>query len=262
MESLFKLEGRNTSTRLVANAGRRRPRKLPLRILTSIVLANVVQATTAATVNVSPMVAKSALMSPADSAKQINVILSLPLGDSAGAAQFVQRVSNPKDEVYRKYITPQEFARRFGANAGDYAGLKEWASANGLTIVHESLARTFLTVSGTVRQFQTLFKTELSNYRSPDGKEFYSAGISPTVPDILAAKAVRVIGLTNSVQYAPLAKVYKKFGEEEPASVIGTDTYGGTGPGGAYAASDLRTAYRIPEFCGAAPQTVGVFEQG
>jgi len=262
MESLFKLEGRNTSTRLVANAGRRRPRKLPLRILTSIVLANVVQATTAATVNVSPMVAKSALMSPADSAKQINVILSLPLGDSAGAAQFVQRVSNPKDEVYRKYITPQEFARRFGANAGDYAGLKEWASANGLTIVHESLARTFLTVSGTVRQFQTLFKTELSNYRSPDGKEFYSAGISPTVPDILAAKAVRVIGLTNSVQYAPLAKVYKKFGEEEPASVIGTDTYGGTGPGGAYAASDLRTAYRIPEFGGAAPQTVGVFEQG
>ena len=262
MESLFKLEGRNTSTRLVANAGRRRPRKLPLRILTSIVLANVVQATTAATVNVSPMVAKSALMSPADSAKRINVILSLPLGDSAGAAQFVQRVSNPKDEVYRKYITPQEFARRFGANAGDYAGLKEWASANGLTIVHESLARTFLTVSGTVRQFQTLFKTELSNYRSPDGKEFYSAGISPTVPDILAAKAVRVIGLTNSVQYAPLAKVYKKFGEEEPASVIGTDTYGGTGPGGAYAASDLRTAYRIPEFGGAAPQTVGVFEQG
>jgi subtilase family serine protease len=262
MESLFKLEGRNTSTRLVANAGRRRPRKLPLRILTSIVLANVVQATTAATVNVSPMVAKSALMSPADSAKQINVILSLPLGDSAGAAQFVQRVSNPKDEFYRKYITPQEFARRFGANAGDYAALKEWASANGLTIVHESLARTLLTVSGTVRQFQTLFKTELNNYRSPDGKEFYSAGISPTVPDTLAAKAVRVIGLTNSVQYAPLAKVYKKFGEDEPASVIGTDTLGGTGPGGAYAASDLRTAYRIPEFGGAAPQTVGVFEQG
>jgi subtilase family serine protease len=262
MESLFKLEDRNTSTRLVANAGRRRPRKLPLRILTSIVLANVAQATTAATVNVSPMVAKSALVSAADSAKQINVILSLPLGDSAGAAQFVQRVSNPKDEFYRKYITPQEFARRFGANASDYAALKEWASANGLTIVHESLARTLLTVSGTVRQFQTLFKTELNNYRSPDGEEFYSAGISPTVPDTLAAKAVRVIGLTNSVQYAPLAKVYKKFGEDEPASVIGTDTYGGTGPGGAYAASDLRTAYRIPEFGGVAPQTVGVFEQG
>jgi subtilase family serine protease len=262
MESLFKLEDRNTSTRLVATAGRRRPRKLPLRILTSIVLANVAQATTAATVNVSPMVAKSALMTAADSAKQINVILSLPLGDSAGAAQFVQRVSNPKDESYRKYITPQEFARRFGANASDYAALKEWANASGLTIVHESLARTLLTVSGTVRQFQTLFKTELNNYRSPDGKEFYSAGISPTVPDTLAAKAVRVIGLTNSVQYAPLAKVYKKLGEDEPASVIGTDTYGGTGPGGAYAASDLRTAYRIPEFGGAAPQTVGVFEQG
>ncbi|MBV8278079.1 MAG: S8 family serine peptidase, partial [Verrucomicrobia bacterium] len=189
-------------------------------------------------------------------------ILSLPLADTKGAADFAQRVSNPKDPLYRQYITPDEYAKRYGANAGDYAALKEWSIANGLIIVHESAARTFLTVRGTVAQFQTFFKTELNNYRSPDGKEFYSASVRPTIPDAIATKITGVIGLTNSVQYAPLAKVCQTFGEYPSASGIRTETAGGTGPGGAYAASDLRSVYKIPKFGHVAPQTVAVFEQG
>jgi subtilase family serine protease len=231
-------------------------------IMSILCVAAGVRTAAAVTVNLSPMVAKSTLVSTLDAGKEINAILSLPLSDSAGAAQFAQRVSNPKDEFYRKYITPQEFAARYGANADDYAALKEWAISNGLTIVHESLARTFLTVHGAVSQFQSLFKTQLNNYRSPDSKEFYSASVTPTVPAAIANKVVSVIGLTNSVQTAPLAKVYKTFGEDAPAPVGGTDVLGGTGPGGAYAPADLRTAYRIPHFGGAAPQTVAVFEQG
>jgi kumamolisin len=263
MESSLKMEGRNIPAHFIQDAKRRRILDVTLRAFTSILIAaGALPAATSANIDLSPMVAKSTYLSPVDGEKQINVILSLPLGDSAGAAQFVQRVSNPKDPLYRKYISPQEFASRYGANAGDYTALRQWAVANGLTVVHESLARTFLTVGGTAAQFQTLFKTRLNNYLRPDGKEFYSAGVTPTVPDAVASKATRVIGLTNSIQYAPLAKVYKTFAENAFAPATGPDVLGGTGPGGAYAASDLRTAYRIPHFGVVAPQTVGVFEQG
>ena len=51
-------------------------------------------------------------------AGKFSVVLSLPLSDSKGAAEFVRRVSDPKDPLYRKYIAPEEFASRFGANAG------------------------------------------------------------------------------------------------------------------------------------------------
>ena len=40
-----------------------------------------------------------------------------------------------------------------------------------------------------------------------------------------------------------------------------SDTAGGTGPGGSYAASDLRSAYVIPGFGGNVSQTVALFEQ-
>ena len=216
----------------------------------------------AAALELSPMVATSTLLSTVDPEKQISVILSLPLSDSKGAAEFVQRVSNPKDPLYRQYITPNEFAERYGADAGDYATLREWAAANGLTIVHESVARTFLTVRGTAAQFQTLFKTQLNNYRAPDGNEFYSAAVEPVMPDAIATKVTGVIGLTNSVQYAPLARVYQTFGEDAATPDLATDTAGGTGPGGAYAPSDLRSVYKIPGFGDVVPQTVAVFEQG
>jgi subtilase family serine protease len=208
------------------------------------------------------MVTKSAVLSAVNPAKQISVVLSLPSTDSQGAADLVKHISNPKDPLYGHFITPAQFAARFGANETDYVALKDWASANGLQISQESVARTQLTVRGTVAQFQTLFKTQLNNYRSPDGREFYSASIAPTIPSAISSKVAGVIGLTESAQYAPLAKVYKTFGENPVTSADRTNTAGGTGPGGAYAASDLRTAYTIPAFGGAVPQTVAVFEQG
>src|ERR1700722_9903266 len=262
MENLTTKNERTAAVRLIGNAVWRRINARALTAFALLVLASGSLSAGAATIQLSPMVAKSALLSAVDSQKQISVILSLSLSDGKGAAEFVERVSNPKDPLYRQYLTPAEFAERYGANADDYAALKAWATANGLTIAHESMARTFLTVRGTAAQFQILFKTALNNYRSSAGQEFYSASVEPTIPDPIATKVTGVIGLTNSVQYAPLAKVHQTFGEDPIAPEIGTDTAGGTGPGGAYAASDLRSVYKIPHFGDVAPQTVAVFEQG
>lgn len=215
----------------------------------------------AKTIELSPMLAKSALLGPVDQNQQISVILALPLSDAQGAAEFVRHVSKPGDPLFHHYLTPQEFAASYGANAADYAALKAWATTNALTIVHESLVRTALTVRASAARLQTLFKTQLNNYRSPDGKQFYSAAIKPTLPDEIASRLTGVIGLTNSVQSASLAKPYKVLGEDTSVPTTGPNI-GGTGPGGTYSASDLRTCYQIPTYGGLVPQTVAVFEQG
>jgi subtilase family serine protease len=212
-----------------------------------------------ATIALSPMVAESALLSNMDPNQEIVIQLSLPLSDTQGAREFVQHVSTPKDPLFHHFITVQEFAARFGANADDFAAVKAWATANGLSIQHEASARTSLTVSGSVAQLQKLFKTQLSNYKSPKGEPFYSASVEPTVPSEIVSKLRGVVGLTESVRIAKLSKIGKVLGEETAAR---TDTAGGTGVNGTYAPDDLKTAYRIPDFGGLVPQTVAVFEQG
>lgn len=219
-------------------------------------------AQSSATVALSPAIAKSTLLSTMDPAQEITIQFSLPLSDSKGAHDLLQHVSNPKDPLFRHYMTVEEFAARFGGNAADFAAVKQWAVANELTILHESSARTSLTVRGTVAQMEKLFKTKLSNYRSPAGDEFHSASVEPTLPSEIASKIRGVVGLTGGVQKVPLYKVGKTLGENPETPAIHTDTAGGTGPGGTYAPADLKTAYFIPTFGGLVPQTVAIFEQG
>ena len=219
------------------------------------------------TIEMAPMVAKSTFVAPLDTKQEIGVTLCLPLSDPKGAAKFAQRVSTPGDALFHQYVTPQEFAARYGANAADYAALKEWAASVGLKVSQESIARTVLTVRGTVGQMQTIFKTQLNKYRGPDGAEFYSASFSPIVPDEIASKVASILGLTASRQFAPHMKIGKVLGESP--SLTATDATGktngthGSGPGGGYSAANLRTAYGIPAFGKYQSNTVvALFEQG
>jgi subtilase family serine protease len=211
-------------------------------------------------IGLSPLAAQSALLSAVEQNQPISVILALPLSDPQGAAEFVRHVSKPGDPLFHQYLTPEEFAARFGANSDDYAALKQWATNNGLSVVHESLARTCLTVRGSAAQLQTLFKTQLNNYRSADGKEFYSASFRPTVPDEIASRVSGVIGLTNGAHYASLAKPYKVLGEDAALPTTAPDS-GGTGPGGSYSPADLRTCYQIPAYGDLVPQSVAVLNK-
>ena len=213
-------------------------------------------AASSATVALSPAIAKSTLLSAMEPGKEITIQLSLPLSDSQGAHELLQHLSDPEDPLFRQYITVEEFAARFGGNAADFAAVKQWAVDNQLSILHESSARTSLTVRGTVAQMESLFNTQLSNYRSATGDEFYSASVEPTLPSVIASKIRGVVGLTGGVQKAPLYKVRKTL-PSAPAS----RTDSGTGPGGGFAPDDLKTAYSIPTFGGLVKQTVAIFEQ-
>jgi len=217
-------------------------------------------AESSATVALSPAIAKSTFLSAMDPAKEITIQLSLPLSDSQGAYELLQHISDPKDPLFQQYITVEEFAARFGGNAADFAAVKQWAVNNQLSIVHESSARTSLTVRGTVAQITRLFLTQLNNYRAASGDEFYSASVAPTLPSEIASKIRGVVGLTGGVQKAPLYKVGKVIGENPEGAAIGTNA--GTGPGGGFAPADLITAYSIPTFGNLVPQKIAVFEQG
>jgi subtilase family serine protease len=217
------------------------------------------------TVELSPLVAKSTYVAPVDKDKEIGVVLVLPSSNPKGLADFVKHVSTPGDALYHQYITAQQFAERFGGNQADYISVKNWAAANSLFVSQESIGRLGLTVRGSALQFERIFKTQLNTYRTSDGQIFYSASIKPTVPFEIASKISGVIGLTSSKPLAPLVKLAKTLGEEPaPHSAnMRTDSAGGTGPGGTYSCTDLRSIYEMPDW-GTLEKgmVVAVFEQG
>ena len=164
MKLLINLMGRASYSSLVSKlVTTQTVRGMVINASVLILIAASSHAQADSNIQISPMVAKSSLVSLVDGTKEISVVFALPLRDGQGAAEFVQHVSSPQDPLYRKYLTPEEFASRYGVNPDDYAVLKEWATVNGLKVAHQSTAGTVLTVRGTVDQFQKIFKTQLGN---------------------------------------------------------------------------------------------------
>jgi kumamolisin len=186
--------------------------------------------------------------------RQITLAFALPSRDPQGAASFVSRVSTRGDSLFHAYLTPAEFAARFGANQDDYAALVAWARAQGLTTGETYTARTVLPVSGTVAAFEAALGVTFRDYKKPDGETFYAADRAPRLPVAVARSIASVVGLSSYGHFLPLV-------HRLPAGVKPAES--GTGPGGAFSAADLRAAYSIrPQFFTPQTQTLAVFEQG
>jgi subtilase family serine protease len=198
--------------------------------------------------------AHATLVGATASARQIKLSITLPLRDAAGAARLAQHVSTPGDSLYRHYLTPAQYAARFGASVADYRLVAAWAKSQGLTPGEEFSAHTVLPLTGTVAALKTAFGTQFNDYRDNTGRVFYAATGAVQVPQEIASRISAVIGLSNKNHFQPLAK---RLPAGMPLSI------GGSGPGGAYSASDLRTIYSVPAQPAATKaETVAVFEQG
>jgi Pro-kumamolisin, activation domain len=113
MQGLLETLGRSYSARYVEGADyRRRFGSMALGGLVSASLLFTSSAMT--TIELCPLVAKSTLVSQMETSKTIGMVLALPSSDPAGLKAFVDHVSTPGDPLFRQFVTPQEFATRFG----------------------------------------------------------------------------------------------------------------------------------------------------
>jgi subtilase family serine protease len=198
--------------------------------------------------------AHATLVGATASARQIKLSITLPLRDAAGAASLAQHVSTPGDPLYRHYLTPAQYAARFGTSVADYRLVAAWAKSQGLTPGEEFSAHNVLPLTGTVAALKAAFGTQFNDFRDSTGRVFYAATGAVQVPQEIASRISAVIGLSNMNHFQPLAK---RLPAGMPLSI------GGSGPGGAYSASDLRTIYSVPpQPVGTKAETAAVFEQG
>jgi pseudomonalisin len=112
--------------------------------------------------------------------------------DAAGLQKLThdQQVKGSAD--YHHFLTPMEYATRFGATATDVNTVKKWLTSQGLTIGYANAEGTYLVANGTVAQVEQTFQTHLGKFTGASGTPFASfvANTSPpTVPTAVTAVA-------------------------------------------------------------------------
>ena len=194
----------------------------------------------------------AALTPLADSAP-MEVVLTLPLRDAAGAAAFVAAVSDPASPQYGHYLSPAEFGARFGADQVAYEYVRAWAGSSGFMVSPRTAARTTITISGRTGLFAKVFSTSFASFDTQGHGLGRAVLRAPSLPSALSGYVQSIVGLVSNAQYAPLIHIV-------PANVRPAV---GTGLGGGYAPADIRKAYNIPAQKPATPsETVALFEQG
>jgi len=126
----------------------------------------------------------------------ITLTLARSPAQQADLDQLLAAQQNPRSPHFHQWLTPDQFADRFGASESDLGQIQQWLRAAGFTVDYTARSRTFLRFNGTAQQAQNAFHTEMHRY-SAGGNTHYANAESPSVPAALADVVAGVSGLDD-----------------------------------------------------------------
>jgi subtilase family serine protease len=185
--------------------------------------------------------------------KWLHLVLALPLRNRAGLEKFLEKLYDPTSPSYRQFLTVEEFTAKFGPAKDDYDAVIRFTEENGLKVAAISRNRLNIQVTGTVGEIEQALHLNLGVYQHPtENRTFYAPDREPT-PDS-PVQLWHIAGLDNYSLPRP-ALAHKD--PSEPNVQANATT--GSGPGGSFLGSDMRTAYYGGTLTGTG-QSLGLLE--
>jgi uncharacterized protein (TIGR03437 family) len=115
----------------------------------------------------------------------ITLMLKRSAGQQTELQQLLTRQQDVSTPDYHQWLTPEQYADRFGVSANDAAKIKDWLESQGFTVQTVARSRTWITFSGTAEQVGSAFHTEIHRY-SVNGKTHYANAAEPSIPAAFA----------------------------------------------------------------------------
>jgi len=124
-------------------------------------------------------------------------LLTSPTPAQTKALQLlVTQQQDPKSSHYHKWITPEQWADRFGLSTADMAKITSWLKSQGFSIGNVARGRNWITFSGTASQVQSAFGTEIHHY-NVNGEMHVANASAPQIPFALSGIVSGIRGLDD-----------------------------------------------------------------
>ncbi len=149
--------------------------------------------------NVHPRTRNATDQGPVDASLSLpHVTMVLKQSDSQKAAleQLLAEQQDPSSPNYHHWLTPEEYADRFGVSRDDLDKIVAWLKDQNLSIVSVARARNWVAFSGTAGEVANAFGTRIHHYLV-DGRVHFANATEPSIPAALAEVVGGVHGLTD-----------------------------------------------------------------
>ncbi len=180
-------------------------------------------------------VARLRAISRLDARQSMRLAIGVPLPDENKLNAFIESLQDPTSPNYHKFLTPEQFAEKFGPTKEDYESVKTFAKAHHLHVTYLHGNRLVLDVEGSAGDVEQAFGVKLHVYNHPkEARTFFAPDTEPSIDANIPV--LHVSGLNN---YSLPHPKYHREGNMTPSVTPHT----GSGPGGSYWANDFRKAY-------------------
>lgn len=143
---------------------------------------------------------------PASQMLTLTVRLKPGAARLAALDELISGQMTPGSANYRQWVTPDQFAKQFGATEEQIASVTSWLESQGLTVTGVSPSKLRLAVSGSSARVAAAFGVQLRAYRgvaaSGAAVSYFANAGAASVPEAMSALVAGVSGLDNR----PLAK--------------------------------------------------------
>jgi subtilase family serine protease len=193
--------------------------------------------------------------------------LALTERHQAALSAYVASLSNTGSPNYHRYLTPAQYAARYGASASSVTALRAYFKGYGLRATSLSAGHDILRIAGTTTDIARAFDAPLETVRLSDGSLNAHFTSSASLPHALAHDVTAVAGLDT---VTPLSTNLEVSHATPTVATAGTCPAAGSSTGttpnsvGGYTVSQQAALYGLTAAWSAGNtgvgQTIGVYE--
>ena len=134
----------------------------------------------------------------------LHVTVTLRPRDPAALAAYARSVGTLGSGSYHQYLTPAQFAQRFGATAAQIRRVSAVLRAHGLRPGAASSGHLSIPVTAAAARFEDAFHVALSRVEFSGRRPAIAASAPAAVPAAISSDVQSVLGLTTSAEPQPL----------------------------------------------------------
>jgi kumamolisin len=218
-----------------------------------------------------PLLRVSRLQGADQSNRTLHMSIGLALRHQDQLSALLQSLYDPSSPGYHQYLTPGEFAQRFGPTAEQRQAIIDYVTRQGFTVTQTYPG--LVDFSGSESQAERVFGVTINDYWGPDGRVFYSNATRPTLPAYLVSGITSISGLDDANRFSHPPVPGYNAPTIAPNAGSNCPTAGQGGGGGGIFGGGSQVAYIPGQFAKAynydglhsaglhgQGQTVGVFE--
>lgn len=133
-------------------------------------------------------------VSPGLELSTVMLNLSPSAAQKSALTQLLKDQQTPGSANYHRWLTPEQYAERFGVSDADIAKITTWLESQGLTIATVGRGHSSISVDGTAAQVEAAFQIELHQY-SVNGETHFANSNEPSVPAAFSGLISGIRGL-------------------------------------------------------------------